>query len=120
MNRRWLLVMAVWMFAPLWLSAQVSTGTITGVVSDSSEATVPNAQVVVTNLATNVARTLVTDSAGIYSASNLQPGVYSVQASLTGFQSQTKTGLVVSIGQTITLNFTLVPGTQKESITVVS
>ena len=80
----------------------------------------PNAQVVVTNVATNEARTLSSDSAGIYSAPNLVPGGYSVQVTMAGFQSQTKTGLAVSIGQTITLNFVLQPGTQKESIEVVS
>jgi hypothetical protein len=120
MNRRWLIVVAVWMFCPLWLSAQVSTGKITGVVTDSSEAVVPNAQVLVTNVATNDTRNLTTDSAGIYSAPNLQPSQYSVQVTIKGFQSQTKTGLALSIGQTITLNFTLAPGTQKESIEVVS
>jgi Carboxypeptidase regulatory-like domain/TonB-dependent Receptor Plug Domain/TonB dependent receptor len=120
MNQRWLLTFAFWLLAPVWLSAQVSTGKITGQVTDSSDAVVPNAQVVVTNVATNEARTLSTDSAGIYSAPNLVPGGYSVQVTMTGFQSQTKTGLAVSIGQTITLNFVLVPGTQKESIEVVS
>ena len=120
MNLRWLLVIAVWMFCPLLLSAQVSTGQITGVVTDSSDAVVPVAQVVVTNVATNDSRTLTTDSAGIYSAPNLQPSEYSVQVTTKGFQSQTKTGLALSIGQTITLNFTLAPGTQNESIEVVS
>jgi hypothetical protein len=120
MNLRWLLIVAVWMFCPLLLSAQVSTGQITGVVTDSSDAVVPNAQVIVTNVATNDSRSLTTDSAGIYSAPNLQPSEYSVQVAMKGFQSQTKTGLALSIGQTITLNFTLKPGTQKESIEVVS
>ncbi|MGH9702300.1 MAG: carboxypeptidase regulatory-like domain-containing protein, partial [Candidatus Acidiferrales bacterium] len=119
MIRRWLIVVAVCLFVPLGLTAQVSTGKITGLVTDSSDALVPNAQVVITNVATNVARTLVTDSAGIYSAPNLQLGEYTVQVTRTGFQPQTKTGLVLSIGQTITLNFTLVLGAQKESITVV-
>jgi hypothetical protein len=117
---RWMIVVAVWLMSPLWLSAQVSTGAITGQVMDSSEAVVSNAQVVVTSVATNVTRTLATDSAGIYSAPNLQPGVYRVQVTMAGFQSQTKTDLELSIGQTITLNFTLLPGSQKESIEVVS
>ena len=120
MNRRWLFIFAFWLLAPVWLSAQVSTGKITGQVTDSSDAVVPNAQVVVTNVATNEARTLSSDSAGIYSAPNLVPGGYTVQVTMAGFQTQIKTGLAVSIGQTITLNFVLQPGTQKESIEVVS
>ena len=120
MKQRWLLAVTLWLSAPLWLSAQVSTGKITGQVTDSSGAIIQNAPVVVTNVDTNVARNLSTDSAGLYSAPNLVPGQYSVQVSMSGFQSQVKTGLAVSIGQTITLNFTLQPGTQKESVEVVS
>jgi Carboxypeptidase regulatory-like domain/TonB dependent receptor/TonB-dependent Receptor Plug Domain len=121
MNRRWLIVVAVWLLGPMWLSAQVSsTGAITGDVTDSSGASVPNAQVVITNVGTNGASNLTTNSAGIYSAPNLGPGEYSVQVSLTSFQTQTKTGLVLSIGQTITVDFTLSLGTAKESVEVVS
>ena len=120
MNRRWLFAVAFLVLAPLCLSAQVSTGTITGAVIDASGAAVPEAMVVITNVATNDARNLTSDSAGIYSAPNLQPGEYSVQVSLASFQTQTKTGLVLSIGQTITLNFTLSLGTAKESVEVVS
>jgi hypothetical protein len=119
MNHRWLAVVAVLLSVPVCLSAQVSTGTITGQVTDVSGATVPNAPVVITDVRSNVTRSLVTDSAGLYSAPNLVPDEYSVQVTANGFQAQTKTGLVLSIGQTITLNFTLVPGTQKQSITVV-
>ena len=119
MNRRWLVVVSVWLFCPLWLPAQVSTGTITGLVTDASNAVLSNAQVLITDVRTNVTRSLNTDSAGIYSAPNLQPSEYSVQLAMSGFQTQTKTGLVLSIGQTITLNFTLGPGTRKESVEVI-
>ena len=60
-----------------------------------------------------------TDSAGLYVAPNLLPGHYSVAVSLTGFQPESKVGLVLSLGQTLTLNFTLQPGGQKQTITVV-
>ena len=101
------------------LSAQIRTGTITGLVMDSSGAVVPNAPVKITNVNTNVTRDLVTDSAGLYVAPNLLPGHYSVAVSLTGFRPESKVGLVLSLGQTITMNFTLQPGTQKQEITVV-
>ena len=119
MNRRSLLLLTLWLLSPLCLAAQVSTGRITGQVTDTSEAVVPNAQVIVTNVSTNDARTLSSDSAGLYSAPNLVPAEYTVQVTMPGFQSQTKTGLAVSIGQTITLNFVLQPGSQKESVEVV-
>lgn len=120
MNQRWLLVvLAVWLFHPFCMLAQVSTGTITGVVTDASGAVLQKAQVLITDVNTNVTRSLTTDSAGVYTAPNLQPDKYSVQLAMPGFQGQTKTGLALSIGQTITLNFTLTPGLQKESVEVV-
>src|SRR5262249_19291618 len=71
------------------------------------------------NEGTNVARDLTTDSAGIYRAPNLLPGSYRVEASMTGFQPQSKIGLVLTLDQTLAVNFTLEPGEQKQSVTVV-
>jgi hypothetical protein len=106
--------------APVYVLAQVSTGVLTGVVTDTSSAVLPRAQVVITDVKTNVVHTLTTDSAGIYTAPNLQPDEYSVQVSASGFQTKTKTGLALSIGQTINLNFTLAPGSRQESVEVVA
>ena len=72
--------------------AQVDTGTISGIVSDSSGAMVPGATVVVTQQETNVRMTLTTNDAGFYSAPSLRPGHYDVSVSKAGFQSQRKTG----------------------------
>jgi len=58
-------------------------------------------------------------SAGLFSAPNLLPGQYRVEVVLAGFQAQSKVGLVLSIGQTITTNFVLQPGSQQEKVTVV-
>src|SRR3984957_551299 len=101
------------------LYAQVSSGTITGQITDSSGAIMPNVQVRVTRVDTNVIRDLITDSAGIFAALNLLPGNYRVDATQSGFRQQAKGGLVLSLDQTLTANFTLRPGEQKETITVV-
>jgi hypothetical protein len=119
MRSKALLLLAAFLLCGLNVLAQIRTGTITGLIMDSSGAVVPNAQVKVTNVNTNVTRDLVTDSAGLYVAPNLVPGNYSVAVSLTGFRPESKVGLVVSLGQTITMNFTLQPGTQRQEITVV-
>jgi len=120
MSTRRLLVILLGIILPISTMAQVSTGKITGSITDSSGAVVQGAQLTITNIATNVARTLVSDSAGIYSAPNLAPGDYKVQTTMKGFQSQTKTGISLSVGQTITLNFTLVAGAMSETVTVVA
>jgi hypothetical protein len=115
---RALLLVAALLWCGLSAFGQVSTGTITGQVSDASGAVVPNVQVRITNVDTNVSRDLVTDSAGLFRAPDLLPGHYSVAVSLAGFQPESKVGLILSVGQTLTLNFTLQPGAQRQTITV--
>lgn len=66
--------------------AQISAGSIQGIVTDSSShLPLPSVQVTIKNLATNSARTLIADSKGFYAASNLAPGDYQVIASKPGF-----------------------------------
>ena len=59
-------------------------GAITGEVKDQSGALVPNANITVTNTATNVARNTTTNEAGIYSVPGLIPGPYQVKAAASG------------------------------------
>lgn len=102
------------------LLAQVTTGTIEGTVTDASDASVPKADVRVVNEETGAVRLLITDTAGNYVARNLLPGHYRVSVDLPGFQSQAKTGLVLSLDQTLVVNFVLQPGQQQQTVTVVS
>lgn len=112
-----ILVAACLLDSAAW--AQTHTGRITGLVTDSSGAVVPKAPVQVTDVDTGVTLGLVTDSAGLYDAPDLLPGHYSVAVNLTGFRPESKVGLALSLGQTITVNFTLQPGQQKQTVTVV-
>ncbi len=66
-------------------SAQVLTGTLTGTVTDSSDAVVPNASVTVTSLTNGTVYKEKTDSAGIYVVNALQNGFYKVEVEFTGF-----------------------------------
>ena len=95
-----------------------STGSIQGTVSDASGAVVPNATVVVTSEQTGEARTLKTDSAGLYSLPALPPGNYRVQAESPGMQSVTATHLIVSVGTATTQNFKLNVAATTETIQI--
>ena len=66
--------------------AQVDRATLTGTVTDPSNAVIPQARVIVTNLATGVGATVTTTSDGTYLVVNLAPGEYLVQAEADGFQ----------------------------------
>ena len=65
--------------------AQVTTGTISGTVKDSTGAVLPDAKVVLLNEETGISRTVETDASGRYSALSLSLGGYSVTGSLAGF-----------------------------------
>src|SRR5262245_36993121 len=84
-------------FFPVRLSAQVTTGTVSGVVTDSAQAVVPNAAVQITNEATGVARTLKTDETGRFAFTNLQPAVYELNVSASGFKAAIQKGLQLQV-----------------------
>src|SRR3979490_3030875 len=68
--------------------AQVSGATLTGTVKDSSGAFIPNAQVIITDVATGVTRSVSPGSSGLYMAPNLLPGTYEIRVTATGFSTQ--------------------------------
>ncbi len=98
--------------------AQFSTGTILGVVKDSSGGVVAGAQVTVRNTGTALSRTFTTGSDGSYEFPDLPIGTYDVTATGAGFQPLTSTGLVLSVGQKAVLNLALQVGAQQQSVTV--
>ncbi len=65
--------------------AQSTFGTITGTVTDPSGAVLPNATVTITNKSTQAIRTVTTNGEGTYVAINLDPGVYRIETTATGF-----------------------------------
>lgn len=79
--------------------AQSNTGSITGVVADPQGAVVPNATVTVTNQGTNEKRTVQADSEGRYEVLSLPTGVYTVEASGTGFQATSVKDLRLAVGE---------------------
>src|SRR2546428_9399282 len=83
------------------LNAQVSSGSLSGTVTDSaSQAPIPDAQVRLINMATGVARTVATDDTGFYTAPDLLPGTYEMTAAAPGFTTQVRTGVTVNVGAT--------------------
>ncbi|PYV44213.1 MAG: hypothetical protein DMG06_07430 [Acidobacteria bacterium] len=64
-----------------------STGTITGNVLDASGSAIPNVKVTATNIETNVANSVESTGAGVYSIPGLAPGKYRVEAAVAGFKT---------------------------------
>jgi Carboxypeptidase regulatory-like domain/TonB dependent receptor-like, beta-barrel len=97
---------------------QVAGGTLSGTVTDASGAVIPHAQVAITNTATGVTSTAVTDSAGLYTAPNLLPGTYQVTISAPGFATQIQTGITLTVGGQQVLNVTMKVGGTTEKVEV--
>jgi hypothetical protein len=98
--------------------AQGGTADISGTVFDQDKATVPGATVTAINENTGQQRTAVTSGDGRFSMPTLLPGSYTVTAELQGFQTSTQKGLVLAVGQEVTLNLTLLIGGVLETVSV--
>jgi hypothetical protein len=98
--------------------AQAGRGSISGLVSDPAGALIPRAKVVLLNPATGVTQHTVTSGAGLYTFLSLNPGVYKVTASETGFKSVAQEKITVSVDQVTEVNITLQVGAATETVTV--
>ena len=85
-------ILAILFSATGKLNAQ-ALASITGTVTDTSGAVVANANVTVTNDATNVSKTTASSSAGSYTVTDLIPGTYTVKVESPGFQTPFTTEL---------------------------
>ena len=85
---------------PSILFAQSFTGTITGTLKDVSGASIPGANITVTNQQTSKQDTVVTDVEGRYTSLPLPPGEYRVDAGLQGFRRAART-VTVQINSTV-------------------
>ena len=115
-----LTIIALVVISPASVMAQATTGTLRGVVSDQSGATVAGATVKAKNEATGVESTASTTGEGIYEISGLQPGKYSVTVEATGFKRGVITGADVKVGVVNPLDVNLEPGSISETVTVVA
>jgi hypothetical protein len=103
-----------------WMSLARAQGEarISGTVTDQSGAALPGAAVIVTNTATDAVRVAKTDQAGRYDVPLLQIGNYSVTAEKAGFESQSKTGITLTVGQRATVDISLPLGSVSQTVTV--
>ena len=98
--------------------AQVDQGTITGVITDSSGAVIPNASVNIVDTDTGLSLHAITDPSGVYTFPPLKVGHYDVNASAPGFASSTVKGLIVQVNQRQAVNFSLKVGTSTQAVEV--
>jgi hypothetical protein len=98
-----------------WAQGEAS---ISGVVNDSTDATIAGATIKVRNIETGVTRTLISDVAGRYEASLLAVGKYELTVEQTGFHTESRTGISLSLGQHAVLDLTLSIGEVHQAVSV--
>lgn len=109
--------------APIVLLAALGAraqSAIQGSVTDTSGATIPGADIVVTNTATNVSIPSKTNDRGLYNVPSLQPGIYSVKASGTGFEPASHENITLHISDNLVVDFALKVGSATSQITVLA
>lgn len=104
---------------PCPIQAQLAgNGEITGSVTDTSGAVIPNATVVVTATATKQTFERRTTSAGDYAVTPLPPGAYTVTVTASGFEKYVQENVNVNALEKISLNISLTVGAANETVTV--
>ena len=101
------------------LHAQLVGGTIAGDIVDPNNAAVVGASVVIRNQETGGVRELITAQGGAFSAPSIPVGTYTVSVEKDGFAPLKRTGISLTVGQSIELHLSLTLGNVEQVVTVV-
>jgi hypothetical protein len=112
-----------WMLAAVLLAAtptfaQQGTSAIGGKIADEQGAILPGVAIVVTNEETGIFREVTSSPEGTYLVTQIVPGRYKIKAQLTGFRTMERSGLILQVGNQMTINLTLPVGGVEENVTV--
>jgi len=95
-----------------------ATAQVSGTVRDESGAVLPGVTVTMTQTATGLSRTVVTDGSGAYVVSNLPTGPYEITTVLSGFATFRRTGVVLQVGASPVVNVVMGLSQVQETVTV--
>lgn len=95
-----------------------ATATLEGLVKDSSDAVLPNAQVTATELSTGLARTVSSNTGGYYRIASLPVGDYDITVSQSGFKKIVLSKVTLNVGQLARVDITMQVGEVSQEITV--
>lgn len=111
-------VILAFVFCAAFAAGQSMRATLTGRVTDPTGAIVPNAKIVITDTQTGAKTVVTSNQAGLYTATFLPPGTYSIEATRKGFKNFLHTGLVLNTLQTVSENIVLQVGNVSQTVTV--
>ncbi|HEY2016510.1 MAG TPA: carboxypeptidase-like regulatory domain-containing protein [Bryobacteraceae bacterium] len=102
----------------LSLSAQTNRGSISGAVTDPSQAVIPGATVAVINAGTSEVRRVSTSESGTYAVPNLEPVAYRIEVEAKGFRKQVVENVKVNTAANTTVNVSMQTGSVDTEVTV--
>src|SRR5437868_12179954 len=119
MKMRAALVLAATLVVSFGVAAfgQGFQGGLRGAIKDAGGVT-PGVEVTLTNEQTNIKRSVLTNERGEYSFANVDPGNYSVKATLQGYKTVDRGAIRIGTQQFLTLDLTLEVGAITENVTV--
>lgn len=113
------LCIALAFFGVVGLSyGQTNDASLSGTVTDTTGAAIPNANLTLTNEATGISRTAKTDATGGYNITAILPGRYDLSVSATGFKTTINKGIQLQISEAGTVNVQLPLGAAEQTVTV--
>src|SRR5262249_51407640 len=115
------LLMATIGLAPnsrVYAQARSMTASLAATVIDESGARIPTATLKLTNTKTGISREAATSPVGGVSFALLPGGTYTLEASAPGFKTTKQTGIVLTLGDAVSLEITLSVGTTAEVIVI--
>ncbi|WP_263375492.1 TonB-dependent receptor [Granulicella aggregans] len=98
--------------------AQTFAAAITGTVVDQTGAAIPGAKVEIRNLGTSEVRTLTSDASGLFTASQLAPGQYSLSVTAEGFKAFVTSNITLEGSQRAEFNAKMELGASSTSVQV--
>jgi hypothetical protein len=98
--------------------AQLGSAGISGLISDTNGAAVPNSRVTVKNKATGQTRETTANAEGIYTFQNLPPATYEVRVEATNFAPAVVESVTLNVGEVPAINVTLKPAGAQETVIV--
>ena len=100
------------------LGAQSTSASLSGRVTDSSQAVIVDAMIAAISVETNLRHEATTGAAGEYHLTNLAPGPYRIEADKARFKKVIKPDVILHVQDALVLDFEMAPGQVAETVTV--
>src|SRR6202162_3438007 len=104
--------------SPMSLRAQAVNGTILGIVQDQQGGAIGKAEVTARSLDTGVIRKTTSEDNGEYQITSIPAGSYEISITAPGFKTDVRSGIAVTVGADVSVNFAMTVGAVSEKVEV--